>query len=295
MACDLHVHSTASDGTVRPGRLAREARDAGLEAIALTDHDTTAGLKACAAGCRRHGLRFVPGIEISADPVLSADTAAPGTLHLLGLFVRAGHPRMASIAERQTAARASRNAAIIERLQQLGVKITLEQVLALAGAEGTATIGRPHIAAVLTEAGYTRSIQDAFTRYLGRSAAAYVRRDRTPAAEAIEAIHEAGGVALLAHPVQLGFHDDAWIDHMVRKLMDLGLDGIETHHSDHTPAQCAAYEALAGRLGLLSSGGSDYHGSRKDVRLGAVRMPMTVLERLEAAARAGVNKGATGD
>ncbi|MAE65712.1 MAG: hypothetical protein CMJ18_15695 [Phycisphaeraceae bacterium] len=285
MYCDLHTHSTASDGTTAPSDLAALAATCSLGAIALTDHDTTDGLDLCAEACRTAHVRFVPGIEISADPgpPPGADPDSPvrrGTLHILGLFVRGDDPHLGAVQQRMRAARDCRNPAIIDKLVELGVTIEYEEVLELARIEGTAILGRPHIAQVLVRKGYVKSVQDAFHRYLGQGAAAYVRRDRLPAAEAIEAVHHAGGLAVLAHPVQLGCRDEQQLTHAVRRLTDLGLDGVETRHSDHTRADTLRFEDLASRFDLLTSGGSDFHGSRKPVELGSQKVPFEVYERL---------------
>ncbi len=282
--CDLHMHSTASDGTVSPGDLAALARAAGLGAIALTDHDTTDGLPACAEACQRESIAFVPGIEVSADPGLDGDDRSrKGTLHILGLFVRYDDPWLAKICHRMCTARNSRNPAIVEKLRGLGVDIEYEQVLELARRLDTQVIGRPHIAQVLVERGQARDMTDAFDRYLRQGAAAYVRRDRLAAVDAIGAIHHAGGLAILAHPVQLGIRDPQQFEMFVLRLVELGLDGLETLHSDHTPNDVQRFEAIAARNKMLSSGGSDFHGLRKDVCLNGQRVPIDVYHRLRDA------------
>ena len=297
--CDLHMHSTASDGTTAPEQLAQEARMLGLGAIALTDHDTTDGLSRCAAVCADVGIAFVPGIEVSADPALEAapgqDGADPqrlGTLHILGLFVRHDDPMLAKIHTLMCAARNSRTPAIVAKLKQLGVRIEEADVLAIARQQGTQVIGRPHIAQVLIRKGYVKSVQDAFSQYIGQGKPAYVRRDRLPAAEAIDAIHHAGGLAILAHPIQLGLRALSELEHFVARLKLLGLDGIETRHSDHQPQQRRQYCGLASQFELLTSGGSDYHGSAKSVLMGSQQVPMAVYERLrEASEPAGGRPG----
>ncbi len=284
------MHSTASDGTTPPQDLATLAKAAGVAAIALTDHDTTEGLPACAEACARQKIAFVPGIEVSADPGPPPGEPADspirrGTLHILGLFVRHDDPLLLAVRERMREARDSRNPAIVGKLNELGVSIRYEEVTTLAATQGTQIIGRPHIAQVLVEKGYVKSVQDAFARYLRQGAPAYVRRDRLPADEAIDAIHHAGGLAIMAHPVQLGAADPDDLEHRVIRLKELGLDGIETRHSDHTANLVARFEALAAKLNLLTTGGSDFHGSRKPVELGSQRVPMAVYERLQVAWR----------
>ncbi len=281
------MHSTASDGTDAPRDLAALARAAGVSAIALTDHDTTAGLAEAAEGCRAAGITFVPGIEVSADPSAvkpvddEGNPRQSGTLHILGLFVDAGNEALQEISRNMQRAREQRNPAIVAKLRALGVNIDYDEVLALAAKEGTASVGRPHIGQVLIARGYVKSMQDAFNRYIGSRGAAYVRRDRLNPRDAIAAIHSAGGVAVLAHPVQLGCQSDDELEYTVRRLIDVGLDAMETRHSDHTPALVQKYEALAAKLALTPSGGSDYHGTRKTVALGSQRVPMSVHDGLK--------------
>lgn len=293
--CDLHTHSTASDGTDPPAALAALAAERGLSAIALTDHDTTAGLAACEAACREHGIRFAPGIEISADPGPSDhprdldDRSSPtelprrGTLHILGLFVRHDDPELRAIHDRMREARNERNPAIVDRLNTLGMSIDYDEVEALANEEGTAIIGRPHIAQIMVRRQLVASIGEAFERYLGRGGLAYVRRDRLDPRDAIDAIHHAGGLAILAHPVQLKLEGER-LRRFIEYLHGIGLDGIETRHSDHTPERTAQFDHMANELGLLRSGGSDYHGRRKAIELGSQQVPFSVFEALEAAA-----------
>lgn len=285
MFCDLHMHSTASDGTDPPESLPTLAKDAGLAAIALTDHDTAAGLPACADAASRVGIAFVPGIELSADPRVAAslsETDAPGipatgTLHILGYFIRHDDPQLAKLEGWLREARAQRNPQIVSRLNQLGVKIDYDDVIELAGGR---VVGRPHIAQVLVRKGYVKSIHEAFVRYLGEGAAAHVRKDRLAADRAIDAIHHAGGLAMLAHPVQLRLPRPAALEHLVARLKDLGLDGIETRHCDHSARDTAHFEDLANRFDLLTTGGSDYHGSRKTCRLNDSRVPYSAYEAL---------------
>lgn len=287
MGCDLHMHSTASDGTDRPEALPALARQAGLKAIALTDHDTTAGLEACAAAAKRTRIRFVPGIELSVDQSIEVHGSqrldSPAALHILGYFIGAsGH--LAKIQLQLSEARARRNPQMVAALIELGVKIDYDEVVKAAGGSGGPNVvGRPHIASVLVRKGYVKSIHEAFVRYLGVGGAAYVRKDRLSALEALEAIHAAGGLAVLAHPVQLGLSGPGDLEHVVARLKDLGLDGIETRHSDHSPADVEHFEQMAARFDLRTTGGSDYHGSRKAAGLGSPKVPLHVYERLHDA------------
>ncbi len=269
---DLHTHSTASDGTDPPAALAARAAEAGLAAIALTDHDTTAGLGACAGACAEHGIELVPGIEVSCrrgKPL--------GAMHILGYFIDPDSEALAAVTARLADARARRAPEIVERLNELGVDVTIDEVT---GATEGAMIGRPHIAAVLVDKGYARTIADAFVRYLGSGAPAYVRKDNLTTEQAIHAIHQAGGLAVLAHPIQLRCDDDDELELVVRRLVDEGLDGVEAHHTDHSAAAARKYRKLADRFDLAVTGGSDYHGGRKDIPLGSQRIGYDVLERL---------------
>ncbi|MEM9416559.1 MAG: PHP domain-containing protein [Planctomycetota bacterium] len=313
MPYDLHMHSTASDGTDAPGSLARLVKDAGLSGFALTDHDTTAGLAEAAKAAKRLRIKFIPGIELSADPAsiappeatpeatgTSADTGgkapAVGTLHILGYHVRHDDPGLAHLGEQLRATRSKRNPEVVDKLQQLGVKIAYEEVLAVAGVPESAwgdpqaidatgvIVGRPHIAQVLITKGYVKSVHEAFAKYIGFGGAAHTRKDRLSAKEAIEAIHAAGGAAVLAHPVQLRLPEDL-LEHAVARLSDLGLDGIETRHSDHSPSDTEQFANYAERFGLVTTGGSDYHGSRKHVALGSVTAAENEAERLAEAAK----------
>ena len=280
--CDLHLHSSASDGTDDPADLPRLCKAAGLSAFALTDHDTVAGVAACAAAAKKQKIDFVPGIELSVDPDIDTTGEREGSLHLLGLFVDPRHPWLGEITETLTRARAERNPEIIRKLNGLGVRIAYDEVLDLAGPG--ATVGRPHIAQMLVKKGYVKSVHEAFAKYVGVGGAAYARRDLIGAKEAIAGVHAAGGLALLAHPVQLRLPAETRpgeaLGHVVGRLKAQGLDGIETRHSDHAPADVARFEALADRLNLLTTGGSDYHGSRKSIALGNAAVPRAVYERL---------------
>jgi len=287
--CDLHMHSTASDGTDAPEDLPRLCLDAGLSAFALTDHDTTAGLAACAAQAKQLKIDFVPGIELSANPDIHETGQPVGSLHLLGHFIDPESPRLIEISQRLLKARAQRNPLIIEKLNTLGVRITYDEVLALAAPDESAqtleardhvVVGRPHIGQVLVNKGYVKSVHEAFARYIGSRAPAYARKDLLSAAEAIEAVHEAGGLVTLAHPVQMHDQGQDELEHTLARLVELGLDGIETRHSDHTPTDVEHFTRLAERFNLLVSGGSDYHGSRKSIRLNGQRVPREVYERM---------------
>jgi predicted metal-dependent phosphoesterase TrpH len=271
VAVDLHMHSTASDGADQPNQLPQRVAEAGLEAFALTDHDTVAGLAAAGAGADALGLVFVPGIELSADPGPEG-----GTMHILGYLFDSTAPELVSLIKNVQEARRERNPQIVERLQALGVDMTIEEVRQRADG---GVVGRPHIAAVLIEKGYAKTMQDAFMRYLGEQGAAYVVKHRATAKMAIEAIHAAGGLAVLAHPVQLR-REGQEFHQTVAQLVDDGLDGLEIHHPDHEPRDRQRLEQLAQRFDLLMTGGSDYHGPDGPRTLGCCSVDMDALDAM---------------
>ena len=282
---DLHTHSTASDGTLSPTELMRAASAAGLAAIALTDHDTGNGLAEAAAEAAKLGIRFVPGIEISAE------YPHPGTLHILGHFVDPESPGLRKMSTILLEGRNARNPKIVERLNQLGCKITMEQVEAIARERVEAgqpvVIGRPHIAEALVRANCVANLKQAFNVYLGTTGSAFFPKERLTPRQAIDCIHEAGGLATVAHPVQLRCDNPAHLQTVIGNLAEAGMDGIEVWHCDHDENARGTMLELSRRYNLVPTGGSDFHGGHKpDVALGRgrnnVRVPAEVLERLEA-------------
>ncbi len=272
---DLHCHSTASDGTFAPADVVRLAKDSDLTALALTDHDTIAGLSEAAATAKELGLDFLPGIEISCE------VPRPATLHMLGYGIDIQSPQLRELTDQMMAGRDDRNPRIISKLNELNVAITMGEAEQQAGGD---VIGRPHIAAVLVKKGYASSIKQAFDKYLGQNGAAYFDRDRPTPKRGIELIRQAGGLPVLAHPVQLRTENDAQLERIIKDLADLGLAGIEVIHSDHDAGLVDKYSALADRFGLLKTGGSDFHGTnKKDVRLGVAngrRVPREFFDRI---------------
>lgn len=282
---DLHTHSTASDGTLTPTALMQAAAHAGLAGIALTDHDTGNGLKEAAAEAARLGLRFVPGIEISADY-----PAVPGACHILGHFIDPDAAGLKDMSRLLLEARNARNPRIIARLNELGCRVSMEQVEAIARRHvpdgKPLVIGRPHMAQALIDAGCVSSIKQAFDVYLGEGGSAYFPKERLTPRQSIECIHNAGGLATLAHPVQMKL-DGPQTQTIVGFLRDAGLDGIEVWHADHGERERGFYRELARRYELVATGGSDFHGHNKaDIALGRgknnVRVPVEILDRLEA-------------
>ena len=280
---DLHCHSTASDGTLSPTEVVDLAVSSGLSALALTDHDTIAGVAEAAGAARKAGLDFLPGIEISCD------VPRPATMHLLGYGFDPRSPVLLDLTTRLIEGRNDRNPRIIGKLNELGVTITMEEIEAEAGGN---VVGRPHIAAVLLRKGYVSSIKQAFDKYLAQGAPAYFDKERLTPKQAIGLVLESGGVPVLAHPVQLRTENDAQLERIVKDLADLGLVGLEVIHSDHDAALVEKYSKLADRFGLAKTGGSDFHGTnKKDIHLGTAngrKVPREFYDALAArvAARA---------
>lgn len=272
---DLHTHSRCSDGSETPERVVELAAAAGCSALALTDHDTLAGLPAAGAAAGRLGVRLVPGCEVSC--------AAPsGSAHVLCYFVEAG-PLVEELA-RLRSDRAERNAALFARLAELGLPATEQEVRAEAG--GGEGIGRPHVAAVLVRNGAVATIEEAFDRYLGKGAPAYVPKARVAVEEIARLANASGAVAALAHPLSLGLAG-ADLEATVADFAAAGLGGLECYYGRYDPPTRAALVELAGRHGLVPTGGSDFHGTYKaDLAVctgtGDLSVPDEVLDRLEA-------------
>ena len=264
---DLHTHSYYSDGTESPRRVVEMAKVAGLSALSLTDHDILDGHPEAEAACRELGLEFIPGIEFSSS-------LNGVEVHMLGFLVDASHAPFQQILERQRLRRLQRIHDMVAKLRSAGVMITVEDVLSCAG---KGVIGRPHVAQALLNRGYVKTLKEAFERYIGPNGPGFISGSSTPPGEAIRIIRAAGGVPVLAHPIYL--KDDRLIDEMVRE----GLAGLEVYHSSHTPSEVARYEQLADRLGLLRTGGSDFHGAAKEgVPVGSMDVPDEFVERLKA-------------
>ncbi len=248
-----------------------QARAAGLEIISITDHDTTAGSDAARGAAREAGLQLVPGIEISA-----VDEGRD--VHVLGYFIEPRAAPLRTFLDRQRADRVRRVAGMGDRLAALGCPIDVAPVLA-AAALGR-SVGRPQVAAALVAAGHVQTPHEAFERFLEFGGAAYVPRVGATPAQVVAIIHEAGGIASLAHPGVTAR------DHLIAPLAAAGLDAIEARHRDHDPPTEARYRALAARLGLLVSGGSDFHGEsgHRAGRLGQVTLERAAFDALARAA-----------
>jgi predicted metal-dependent phosphoesterase TrpH len=283
---DLHCHSTASDGCDSPGELIRVAHATGLEALAITDHDTLAGYDEASAAAHAAGLPLICGIELSTRALNEQDPSSR-SVHLLGYFFDEPAPAFRRWLDTLRGRRRARNAAMAENLQRLGLDVTLEEAEAL----GRNITGRPHFVRVMIRKGYVASFEEAFHRYLGEHGKAYVEREDPSTEEGIRRIHEAGGVTSLAHAVRLRKRDAREEERFVAQLADAGLDAIEVWHSDHRAADRDRYRGLAAKYRLATTGGSDYHGSAKpEIRLGhgrpdrEVEAPASLLDDLRARA-----------
>lgn len=249
---DLHSHTTASDGSLTPEELVRLAKQQGVTTLAVTDHDTVAGLPQAMAEGELAGVEIIPGIEISC---LYGETE----LHILGYFINPDDPRLTSALLTYQASREDRNPRIVQRLQELGCAVTYSDVQAIAG---NATIGRPHIAQALLRKGYVASVSDAFDRYLADGAPAYLPRTLPSPAEAIGLIRQIGGIPVMAHPVYASRLKEPF-EQICATLQGLGLLGIEALYSSHNRKQTDYYRSISQNQGLLITGGSDFHGDSK--------------------------------
>lgn len=263
---ELHSHTTYSDGMLSPAELVRAAQRLGLVALAVTDHDTVAGVAPARRAATRASLELIAGIEFSSNQ-------EGKEVHVLGLFIDETETTLAEAVERSSAYRRQRGRHIVERLDDLGVQVDPGSVDRIAG---DGSVGRPHIARALVEAGHTGSVEEAFRRYIGIGRPAYVPKPTLPASEVVDVIHTAGGVALLAHPGSSRVSDE-----MIVALVETGLDGFEIYHPKHGKDQQARLEALCRRLEVLPSGGSDFHGpGAGHTRLGEHAVPLAWVEGL---------------
>jgi len=277
---DLHTHSTCSDGTLTPTELVQAAKAAGLQALALTDHDTVQGLPELMEAGQAFDLEVIAGVELTVRSDL-------GSMDILGFWVPTGQSGLTQALEYLNRQRLERNQEIASRLQGLGLDVTYEEIAAKAG-EGT--IGRPHIAQVLQDKGYVKTVQEAFDKFLATGGKAYMPKIVLSPEKAIALLKAEGATVCLAHPKIYRRLDAASLEGFLTRMKPLGLEGIEARYSEHTPEETRAYENLAKRLGLVTCGGSDFHGAIKpDIRLGKGRgdlfVPYSVLEGLKALRR----------
>ncbi|NJP42441.1 PHP domain-containing protein [Actinacidiphila epipremni] len=274
MRIDLHTHSSASDGTDTPAELVRNAVAAGLDVVALTDHDTVAGHAEATAALAGTPLTLVPGAELSCrvDGI---------SMHMLAYLFDTTEPRLHAARELVRDDRVPRARGMIAKLQELGVPVTWERVARIAG---DGSVGRPHIATAMVELGVVPTVSDAFTsQWLANDGRAYVEKHEFDPFEAVALVKAAGGVTVFAHP---GAHKrgETVPDEVIARLAAAGLDGLEVDHTDHDAGTRERLRGLARELGLLATGSSDYHGSRKTVELGACTTSPEVYAQIAARA-----------
>ncbi|MDE3094777.1 MAG: PHP domain-containing protein [Chloroflexota bacterium] len=271
---DFHTHSTASDGVLSPAALVDLAASQGVVYHALTDHDSTEGIAEARAAAGRHtGYTLIPGVEMGTD-IEGAE------VHMLGLYLSPDDGELQAMLRRLRAGRVDRGYGIVEKLRGMGIMIEWERVKQIAG---DASVGRPHIAQALVEAGYVPKVADAFDRWIGRNGPAYVERDKMTPAESVRCIVERGGMACLAHPADL-----QGLDALLAELNEAGMAAMEVYYKDYPPETIERLRQTAERHGLLPLGGSDYHGifGNDEPLPGDIPLPDAAIERfLEAAAR----------
>ncbi|HXG41209.1 MAG TPA: PHP domain-containing protein [Dehalococcoidia bacterium] len=272
---DLHTHSTYSDGVLTPKQLVDYAYSRGVRILALTDHDITDGIpEALEAAGAYPDMLLIPGIEMSTD--------VPGNeVHVLGYFIDWQDAEFQQVLARLRDSRVHRARRMVERLAELGVPVSWQRVLELAG-EGA--VGRPHIAQALVEAGHVGSVNEAFELYLGRNRPAYVEREKMTPAEVVQLLRRVGGLAVLAHPREL----EGQLDELLPELKAAGLVGMEVYYQDYSPQEIERLLAWAQRFDLLPLGGSDYHGlgGPQQREPGDIPLPDEPVQRLLAMAAA---------
>ncbi len=281
MSIDLHTHSTVSDGTLTPTELVKLAKEVGLDAIALTDHDTFSGVAEAMEAGKEFGIEVIPGCELSLD---SPDGA--GWMHVVALWIPEDPEELKTAFDWIIEGRKTRNHEIIDILRTQGISITYEAVAARA----QGTIGRPHFAQELVSLGVCSSINEAFKVWIGDDGRAYVPKRKLKPKQALDILNNIGATSILAHPFALGLNFTK-TEALVRELMKMGLDGMEVHYSEHNEAATKGFKEMAERLGLLISGGSDYHGTVKPkISLGkgkgGLHVPTELLEKMKADRRA---------
>lgn len=267
---DLHLHSDASDGTMKPLEVLRAAKEKGLYAIALTDHDTVAGIPSILHSGELTDIRFMPGIELSCE-------AERHEIHILGYNIDIYDPKLLDTLENLRKGRRQRNLSMIEKFREDGIPITLEKLLH--GNEHT-VITRAHFARVLIEEGYCKNKDQAFKKYVGDGCKYYIPKPYFSPEDAVRLIKDAGGTAVLAHPFQYHF-SNAELEKLITELISYGMRGIEVYHSSHHYGQIVKLTEWCRRYGLLATGGSDFHGSNKpDIEIGTGRGNLKVPDHL---------------
>ncbi len=270
MFVDLHTHTTASDGANSARALVRLAHVKGLQALAISDHDTTDALDEAIAAGHELGVEVVPAVEMSTD-------VGDGEVHILGYFIRYHDEQFQSLLHTLRQARLGRARKMVDKLAALGMQLDWQSVKSFAG---DGSVGRPHVAKAMVEAGYVPDIKSAFNRYIGRNGPAYVERYKLTPAEAVQSIRAVDGLAVIAHPL-----DGAGSIPMIAPLAAAGLGGMECYYTGYTSDQIALLETIAHKYGLVTSGGSDFHGEgvAANAILGQPPVPYSVLAAMRAA------------
>ena len=269
---DLHTHSTASDGIYAPAELLQKAHTSGLRVLALTDHDTTNGLDEARAAALQLGIDFIPGIEINTD-------VGTDEIHVLGYYLDYQHPEFQQVLQVLRDARERRGQRMVELLNEQGIAVSWERVRAIA----QGSVGRPHVAKALLEAGYVQSISEAFDKYIGKSCPAYVPRYRLAPIDAVRLIRSANGLPVMAHPIDLPGIDE--LRNWLPELVEAGLVGLETYYGPYTQEQERQLRALADQYHLIPTGGTDFHGPGiHPTPLGGRFVPFEAVQRLKDAA-----------
>jgi predicted metal-dependent phosphoesterase TrpH len=268
---DLHTHSTYSDGLLSPAILVEEAASRGVRILALTDHDTVAGIGEARTAGERLGIEIIPGVE------LSAALPSGGEVHLLGYFVDVGDPVLLAQLAGYARARAERMERMVERLSRIGAPVALERVREIAG---HGTVGRPHLGRALVESGYAEDLSDAFARYIGGGKPAFVPRPPVDPRDAIAMVRAAGGVPVLAHPFST-----RGVESVLDSLVPAGLAGMEVDYSEYDPGDREILRQIAARRGLIATGGSDYHGpdGRTAREIGSAPVSLAAVTALRSA------------
>lgn len=266
MFADLHLHTNFSDGTYSPEELAVQAKVHGLAAVALTDHDTVEGCARMGIACEQISIEFVTGTELTAE--LNGNE-----LHLIGYFIDVNNPRLLLEVGKFQAVRQERIREMVARLNELDIPLQADSVFAIANCRSP---GRPHVGRALVQGGFCATLDEAFDRFLKKHRPAWVPKFKISALDAIALIHQAGGVAVMAHP-GLNRTDD-----VIPELVSAGLDGLECYHTKHSPATVEHYVALAEKHCLLVTGGSDCHGLNKGKPLiGSIKLPYQHVRELK--------------
>jgi len=266
MFADLHLHTSFSDGTYTPEELVAHAHHHGLTTVALTDHDTVEGCTRMALACAQAELEFITGTELTTE-------LKGQELHLLGYFIDAQNHRLLSQLASSQTVRQNRIREMVARLNRINIPLEADAVFAIANCRSP---GRPHIGRALVQAGLCSSLDEAFERFLKKDRPAWVPKAKIPAVDAVQLIHQAGGLAAMAHP---GLNRN---DALIPELVEAGMDGLECFYSRHAPAQTEHYLRLAAQYGLLVTGGSDCHGMNKgEPLIGSIKLAYDYVDRLK--------------